>query len=292
LLDGLYRGGNDLRDAIDRYVSNDVSISFSNIYPLSLLVADEANATKYEGKDMVATLKGKDNAVKLAILGDKLFYNLTSKIKILYSDETTVLSATILKPTPDLFIPNKRSYWKSVTILYTINRFDDKGMLKEAQCLINRPLLPHQLRNINALLLLEGGESLSSLLASIRQSISIDAPKAIDAATSGSVKTDAAKTDATKTDAAKTDAAKTDAAKTDATKIDAAKTDATKTGTVKTDATKTDAAKTDATKTGTTKTSGAAITDSAKTDATKTDAAKTGATKIAVKTDASLPPQK
>jgi len=176
-LDGLCRGGKDLRNAIDRYVSNDVSMTFNNIYPLSLVV-NEANATKYDGKDVIATLKGKDNALNLALLGDKLC-NLISTVKVLYSDDTTVVAATIFKPTTKLFLTNKQNYWKTVTILYTINRFDDKGMLKESQLYVNRPFLPNQLRSLHSLF--ESDASLSSLLATVRGSINIDAAKAIDA---------------------------------------------------------------------------------------------------------------
>jgi len=178
LLEGLYRGGNDMREAINSHMSDDISISFNNVSPLSLLVADAANATKYEGQDLIVTLKGKNNVMKLAALGDKLLFNLTSDIKVLFSDDTTVVAANILKPTTHLFLPsNQKTYWKSVTILYTINRFDDQGMLKDAQWIINRPFLPHQLRRINDLLIQNGQSSLSSLLAPIRESIVIQAAK-------------------------------------------------------------------------------------------------------------------
>jgi len=93
LLEGLYLGGNNIRQVIDRCVADDVTFSFNNIYPVSLLVEDASNATKYQGKDCIATLKGKDNVMKLAVLGDKLLFNLTSKIKVLYSDENTVVAA-------------------------------------------------------------------------------------------------------------------------------------------------------------------------------------------------------
>jgi len=216
LLEGLYLGGNGIREAIDRYVSNDIFISLNNVYPLSLLVPDvSSNATKYEGKDMIATIKGKDNAMKLAVLGDKLLFNLTDSVKVLYSDDTTVVTANIWKPTTHLFLPSdKKSYWKTVTIVYAIHRFDSKGMLCEMQWFINRPIVPYQLRYINELLVQYGDESLYSLLSPFRGVIKLEAAKALEAA----MTTDATKTpDVGKTTVAAktTDVAMTpDAAKT------------------------------------------------------------------------------
>jgi len=175
LIEASYLGGNNTRNVIDCCVSKDVTISFNNIYPLSLIMA---NSSKCEGKDMVAILKGKDNLIKLTHLGNKFFFNLTSKIKILFSNADTVVAATILKPTANLFLPiDSKTYWKFVTVLYSINSFDDKGMLKEVQLFVNRPFLPHQLRYANNMLAECCGESLSSLLAPIRAAITIDAAK-------------------------------------------------------------------------------------------------------------------
>jgi len=178
LMEAMYMSG---VESIDRYLADDITISCNNIYPVSLLVppakataGDADAAPSYEGKDLIVTLKGKENAMKLTKFANKLYFNLTTSIKVLYSDESTVVAAKILKPTTRLFLPlNQKSYWNGVTIMYTINRFDDRGMLKEVKFLINRPLLPHQIRNANDLLDLAGEPSLMSLLAPLRSAITI-----------------------------------------------------------------------------------------------------------------------
>jgi len=166
---------------IGNYIADDIVISFDNIYPLSILMQGGKNATftdkgVKEGQDVRLSVKGKDNAIKLAQFCNQFVFNLTSSIKVLYSNENTVVAAKIFRPASLHYFPlNQKMFWKTVTILYTINRFNDQGMLKQVNMVLNRPLAPFHLRQVNQMLNENGDQPLSTLLNPLLSIIQIDA---------------------------------------------------------------------------------------------------------------------
>jgi len=164
-------------DEVNKYIANDVTVKFKNIYPISLFAGKQED--KNLTGDLNVVLKGRDNIKKFADFAAKTYLNMTADIKVLYSDENTVVAAKILKPTTSLFLPaNKKMYWKNVGIMYTINRFNDKGELNKMVVLYNRPFQAWEMRYINQLLEWSGEPSLLTLLAPLRSAFTITAAPA------------------------------------------------------------------------------------------------------------------
>jgi len=162
-------------DQVNQYIADDVTVTFKNLYPISLLAGKKGEEMegKHVGKDLNVVLKGRDNLKKFAAFANKTYFNVTADIKVLYSDDNTVVAARILNPTAHLFLPsNNKTYWKNVTIMYTITRFNDKGEVNNVVVLLNRPFQAHEIRWMNRMLELSG-ESLPSLLAPLEAAISI-----------------------------------------------------------------------------------------------------------------------
>jgi len=163
-------------EEVNKYIADDVIVTFKNVYPISLFAGKQGQEVedKNVGKDLNVVLKGRDNLKKFAAFANKTYFNMTADIKVLYSDENTVVAAKILKPTTHLFLPsNKKIYWKNVTIMYTINRFNDKGEVNNVVVMFNRPFQAHEIRWIGQMFLELSGESLSSLLAPLQAAINL-----------------------------------------------------------------------------------------------------------------------
>jgi len=164
-------------DEVNKYIADDVTLNFKNIYPIAFFsgIQDDQNVTG----DLNVLLKGRENLKKFANFAAKTYFNMTAKIKVLYSDDTTVVAAKILKPTTHLFLPTtEKMYWENVGIMYTIDKFNDKGELKDVTVLYNRPFEPYEIRYINELLENSGEPSLLSLIAPLRSAFSITAAPA------------------------------------------------------------------------------------------------------------------
>jgi len=171
----------DCAQRVKDYIADDITITFNNLYPLSLLAGrksgGDANAKEYEGKDVCVSLKGKDNALKFTNLAEKLYFDLTVDMRVLYSDENTVVAAKILRPVSGrLILPmDKKSFWKSVTVMYTINRFNENGLLRDVSILLNRPLNALNIRHIGQFVDRLYGQSLESLMEPLRDAVKLDA---------------------------------------------------------------------------------------------------------------------
>jgi len=172
LISTMYKCGSC--DEVNKYVADDVSLTFKNVYPISLFAGKKADEYKDSAKNVNVVLKGRDNLKKLAAFANKTYFNMTTDIKELYSDENTVVAAKILKPTTGLFLPeNNEIYWKTVTIMYTINRFNDQGQLNNVVVLFNRPFEAHQIRYMNEWLQMAGEQTLDNLLAPIHNAVTV-----------------------------------------------------------------------------------------------------------------------
>jgi len=174
-------------------IADDITIHLNNLYPIAALLevkkntsdaggasgsggaAAPINLDQFEGKDVCVSLKGKDNALNFAKLAEKLYFDLTIETRVLFSDENTVVAAKILKPASQFFLPmDKKTFWHQVTVMYTINRFNENGLLRDVTILLNRPLLPLDMRKMQQYLDRQYGESLESLVAPLRSNIKVD----------------------------------------------------------------------------------------------------------------------
>jgi len=90
----------------------------------------------------------------------------------LYSDNNKVVSVSEIKPSSHLFItPNNYIYNKLITKVFCVAQLNDQGLLTSVDVLLNRPLMPWQLRYFQQNILKQSGLSWESLVAPLREYI-------------------------------------------------------------------------------------------------------------------------
>jgi len=128
-------------------LSDDVSLSLPNIYPVSLLSELGLAAAGSQSQSAV-TFKGKNPLKHFLNVAYKLVPAHTINAKILYGDKNTVVSALILKPDRVSGFGSVRNVAKAATVLYSISKMNDQGLFSSVELLVNRPFFPWELYQV------------------------------------------------------------------------------------------------------------------------------------------------
>jgi len=149
-------------DKVKERIEEKCEFKFVNFYPTNLLMnilnttAQSLKITNVDGvihkEDSNIVLRGKVGFNIIAQSNIKHFVEqhiLT--IKILHSDDTTVVTATILTPKPNMLLSDFTSVHELLQdslIVYTTHKFTEQGKLSQVESMYNRPLLPWEVRRL------------------------------------------------------------------------------------------------------------------------------------------------
>jgi hypothetical protein len=142
--------------AMEKYISGDMEVQLPNLHPWSLL---SERQHQLHGKPVSFIMRGKEGLKAFADLAENLIVNRTITVKYLYGNETSVISAWVLKP-KELNVWNlsrKKMAARVLTIMYVCADFNDKGLMRSFRAYFNRPFMPWHMHQIGAELKKEGG---------------------------------------------------------------------------------------------------------------------------------------
>jgi len=140
-------------------ISDDVVVKFPGFYPTSLLIdlglqqeMAKGGESLQAGNEGVVTLKGKQGFANFGHLCQKFLFDRIVSGKVLYGDESTVVSMHKLKPNPNQAFVLADSYldMKMSAVLFTISRYNEQGKAVSVEFLLNRPVMPWDMQHIRA----------------------------------------------------------------------------------------------------------------------------------------------
>jgi hypothetical protein len=141
--------------AMEAHIAEDMEVQLPNLYPWSLL---SERQHQLHGQNVSFIMRGKEGLKAFGSLAEKLILNRTITVKYLYGNETSVVSAWILKPKElnvwDL--TRKKMAARVLTIMYVCADFNEKGLMKSFRALFNRPFMPWHMQQIGTELKKEG----------------------------------------------------------------------------------------------------------------------------------------